>query len=50
MYVYCWAMGGKSTSGSSRFDDYVSRLGEELGHADCLEPLKAYLTGLLLAG
>jgi SRSO17 transposase len=43
-------MGRRSTSGASRFDDYVSRLGEELGHVDRLEPLRAYLTGLLLPG
>ena len=43
-------MGRKSTSGATRFDEYVSRLGEKLGHADRLEPLKAYLTGLLLPG
>jgi SRSO17 transposase len=43
-------MGRKLTSGASRFDDYVSRLGEVLGHADRIEPLKAYLTGLLLPG
>ena len=43
-------MGKKFRSGASRFDGYVSRLGQELGHADRLEPLKAYLTGLLLPG
>lgn len=34
----------------SRFEGYVARLGQALGHADRLEPLRAYLTGLLLAG
>lgn len=34
----------------SRFEEYVARLGQALGHADRLEPLRAYLTGLLLAG
>jgi SRSO17 transposase len=33
-----------------RFEDYVSRLGQAVGHADRREPLRAYLTGLLLAG
>ncbi len=42
--------GQKSTFGASRFDDYLSRLGEEIADADRLEPLKAYLTGLLLPG
>lgn len=43
-------MGKKSDSPSSRFEDYVTRLGTALGHADRLEPLRAYLTGLLLPG
>lgn len=34
----------------TRFDDYVARLGETLGHADRRWPLEAYLTGLLLSG
>src|SRR5919107_2848969 len=33
-----------------RFDDYVERLGEVLGHADRRGPLRAYATGLLLPG
>src|SRR3954462_8670030 len=33
-----------------RFDDYVERLGEVLGHADRRGPLRAYTTGLLLPG
>src|SRR5918911_1429398 len=33
-----------------RFDDYVGRLGETLGHADRRAPLRAYCTGLLLPG
>jgi SRSO17 transposase len=43
-------MGGKLGSDASRFDEYVNRLAETLGHADRLEPLRAYLTGLLLPG
>jgi SRSO17 transposase len=43
-------MGKKGDSGASRFDEYVNRLAEQLGHADRLEPLRAYLTGLLLPG
>jgi SRSO17 transposase len=35
---------------SSRFSEYVERLGCVLGHADRLEPLRAYVTGLLLPG
>src|SRR3954453_10287569 len=33
-----------------RFDDYVGRLGDALGHADRRGPLRAYATGLLLPG
>ena len=34
----------------SRFEAYVKRLGEAVGHADRVEPLAGYCTGLLLAG
>lgn len=37
-------------SAATRFDEYVKHLGETLNHADRIEPLRAYLTGLLLAG
>src|SRR3954451_12060192 len=33
-----------------RFDDYVERLGDVLGHADRRAPLRAYTTVLLLPG
>jgi SRSO17 transposase len=33
-----------------RFDDYVERLGETVGHADRRGPLRAYAAGLLLPG
>ena len=33
-----------------RFDGYVRRLGDALGHADRRGPLRAYCTGLLLPG
>ena len=33
-----------------RFDRYITRLAEAVGHADRRWPLEAYLTGLLLAG
>src|SRR3989440_5282814 len=33
-----------------RFDDYVGRLGDVLGHADRRAPLRSYTTGLLLPG
>src|SRR4051794_5930082 len=33
-----------------RFDDYVERLGDTLGHAARRGPLRAYTTGLLLPG
>jgi SRSO17 transposase len=35
---------------AKRFDEYVERLAAVTGHADRHEPLKAYLTGLLLPG
>jgi SRSO17 transposase len=34
----------------ARFDEYVVRLGQAVGHADRRGPLRAYLTGLLLPG
>jgi SRSO17 transposase len=34
----------------SRFESYVERLAAVVGHADRHEPLRAYLTGLLLTG
>lgn len=34
----------------TRFDRYVERLAEAVGHADRRWPLEAYLTGLLLSG
>jgi len=43
-------MAGPSTSSGSRFDAYLERLGAALGHADRRDPLRAYLTGLLLPG
>lgn len=38
------------TTPDARFDTYVERLAGVLGHADRREPLRAYLTGLLLPG
>lgn len=38
------------SSAEKRFEEYVVRLGEAVGHADRREPLRAYLTGLLLSG
>jgi SRSO17 transposase len=43
-------MAKKPVSPSSRFEDFVTQLGAAAGHADRLEPLRAYLTGLLLPG
>jgi SRSO17 transposase len=36
--------------GEKRFREYLEQLGEAVGHTDRLEPLRAYLTGLLLPG
>jgi SRSO17 transposase len=35
---------------AERFEEYLARLYEAVGHADRREPLKAYLSGLLLPG
>ena len=35
---------------AERFEEYLARLSEAVGHADRREPLKAYLSGLLLPG
>src|SRR5215475_5804105 len=37
-------------AGAGRFEEYLERLSEVIGHADRREPLRAYITGLLLAG
>ena len=46
--VFCMAT--SSSSAQARFDAYVERLGDVLGHADRRAPLRAYPTGLLLDG
>jgi SRSO17 transposase len=43
-------MGRQGREEADRFAEYVGRLAEVLGHADRAEPLRAYLTGLLLPG
>jgi SRSO17 transposase len=43
-------MRGRRTEAAERFDEYLGLLGEGIGHADRAGPLRAYLTGLLLAG
>lgn len=43
-------MGRGEGQAEDRFEAYVRRLGEVSGHADRHEPLRAYLTGLLLSG
>lgn len=43
-------MARSEAGGEKRFEEYVQKLGEAVGHADRLEPLRAYLTGLLLSG
>src|ERR1700704_1971976 len=40
----------KKLATEERFIEYVARLGEVIGHADRREPLRAYLSGLLLPG
>lgn len=41
---------GRQSSAEARFEQYVARIASALGHADRREPLRAYLTGLLLSG
>ena len=43
-------MGSAVADWEQRFDDYVERLGDVLGHADRRGPLRSYTTGLLLPG
>lgn len=43
-------MGRERVAGAERFEEYLGRLGQVIGHADRRAPLRAYLTGLLLAG
>ena len=43
-------MARAEVDGEKRFGEYVRKLGEAIGHADRNEPLRAYLTGLLLWG
>ena len=43
-------MGRSEAGGEERFEEYLPRLGEAVGHADRQEPLRAYVTGLLLPG
>src|SRR5918996_5359810 len=40
----------RDAQGRTRFEGYVERLAEVIGHADRRAPLAAYLTGLLLPG
>jgi len=39
-----------SDVGDMRFEQYLVRLGDAIGHCDRREPLRAYATGLLLPG
>lgn len=41
---------GRGGAEAERFEAYLARLYEAVGHADRREPLKAYLSGLLLPG
>ena len=43
-------MAGQRGEEAQRFEEYLGFLGEAIGHADRARPLRAYLTGLLLAG
>jgi len=43
-------MARSGTGEEGRFEEYLDRLGEAVGHADRKEPLRAYVTGLLLPG
>lgn len=43
-------MSVRASTPEERFEAYLQRLGTVMGHADRLEPLRGYLTGLLLPG
>jgi len=43
-------MGDDALAAGERFKVYLARLGAAVGHADRREPLRAYVTGLLLSG
>src|SRR2546425_9645948 len=43
-------MGEDERGATERFEGYLAKLGTAMGHADRQEPLRAYLTGLLLSG
>jgi SRSO17 transposase len=43
-------MAGERAEEAERFESYLELLGEAVGHADRAAPLRAYVTGLLLAG
>jgi SRSO17 transposase len=43
-------MARKLANTEARFAEYLTRLGEVVGHADRREPLRAYMAGLLLPG
>ncbi len=43
-------MAGQRAEEERRFEEYLGLLGKAIGHADRTGPLRAYLTGLLLAG
>ncbi len=43
-------MGRQRAAEAGRFEEYLELQGAAIGHADRREPLRAYLTGLLLAG
>src|ERR1700730_351976 len=43
-------MASKQSPEAARFEKYVGQLAVAVGHADRREPLRAYLTGLLLPG
>jgi SRSO17 transposase len=43
-------MGRERAAEAERFEEYLGRLSRVIGHADRRAPLRAYITGLLLAG
>src|SRR3989304_5871222 len=43
-------MAREGVQAENRFGDYLDKLAGAVGHADRREPLRAYLTGLLLSG
>ena len=48
MLIFNYLVKAKMVTRTQRFEDYVSVIAQQLGHADRVEPFRRYCTGLLL--